>query len=77
MNFGAGFTMIGKRYELARFQSDFYYHQYHKMLRRVNIVSVVILLLVLGIIYYLLHPALPRYYASTTTGQIIAMVPAG
>jgi hypothetical protein len=68
--------MIGRRYELARFQSDFYYHQYHKMLRRVNIVSFIILLLVLGIIYYLLNPALPRYYASTTTGEIIVMAQA-
>jgi len=68
--------MIGKRHELARLQSDFYYHQYHKMLRWVNIVSCIILLLVLGIIYYLFHPAMPSYYATTTTGQIIAMVPA-
>jgi hypothetical protein len=68
--------MIGKRYELARLQSDFYYHQYHKMLRRINIVSMIILLLVLCIIYYVLHPAVPRYFASTTTGEIISMQPA-
>ncbi|MBV8801696.1 MAG: hypothetical protein JO131_01785 [Gammaproteobacteria bacterium] len=65
--------MIGKRYEQPKFYSDFYRMQYHKMLRRLIILSVVILLLTLGIMYYLFYPEAPRYYASTTTGQIIPM----
>jgi hypothetical protein len=67
--------MIGKRYEQPRYQSDFFRYQYHKMLRLVNIVSFIILLQVLVIIYYLFNPDPSHYYASTTTGQIISMVP--
>jgi hypothetical protein len=65
--------MIGKRYEQPKFYSNFYRDQYHKMLRRLIVLSVLILLLTLGIIYYLFYPGAPHYYASTTTGQIIPM----
>lgn len=65
--------MIGKRYEQPKFYSNFYRDQYHKMLRRLIILSVLILLLTLGIMYYLFYPEAPHYYGSTTTGQIISM----
>jgi hypothetical protein len=65
--------MLGKRYEQPKFQSNFYRDQYHRILRGLIVLSVFILLLSLGIIYYLLYPEAPHYYASTTTGQIITM----
>ena len=65
--------MIGKRYEQPKFYSDFYRNQYHKMLRRLMVLSVFILFLTLGVMYYLFYPEAPKYYASTTTGQIIPM----
>ena len=65
--------MIGKRYEQPKFYSNFYRDQYHKMLRRLMILSVFILLLTLTVIYYIFNPEAPHYYASTTTGQIIPM----
>ena len=65
--------MIGKRYEQPKFYSNFYRDQYYKMLRRLMILSVLILCLTLALIYYLLYPEAPHYYASTTTGQIISM----
>jgi hypothetical protein len=67
--------MIGQRHELARLQSDFYRDKYRRVLRALFI-SICIMILLIGIIIYqVLFIAPPEFYATTTGGQIIPMVP--
>ena len=66
--------MIGHRYEIARFQKDFYRDSYRKMLI-VLILSIVVMLgLIAAIIYVILTQPSHGFYASTLNGQIIPMV---
>lgn len=65
--------MIGTRQERASLQSDFFRDKYHKVLHALFVSIVVILLLVIAIIYVVLTKPAPRYYASSTDGQVIVM----
>jgi intracellular multiplication protein IcmL len=67
--------MIGRRHELARLQSDFYRDNYRKMLIALILSILVMLLLISAIIYIVLKQPDTKYYASTTNGQIIQMIP--
>ncbi len=67
--------MIGRKYELARLQSDFYRDNYYKILRSVMVSVVVIFLLIVAILYYVVFTVPSQYYGSATSGQIIPMVP--
>ncbi len=67
--------MIGDRERQARFQSDFYRVQYHRILNAMLLSCVIILGLIATIIYLILHETEPNYYATTLSGQIIQMVP--
>ncbi|MDR3492492.1 MAG: hypothetical protein P4M12_10735 [Gammaproteobacteria bacterium] len=67
--------MIGTRSDIARLQSDFYRDCYHMVLKWLMVECIIILLLIVGIIYFVVtHPS-PHYYATTSTGQIIPMIP--
>lgn len=65
--------MIGNRREIPRFQSDFYRNSYHKILRWLFTSVLIMLFLVLAIIYFEIFASSAKYYASTTTGQIIEL----
>lgn len=66
--------MIAQRKKIPRFQSDFYRDNYYKMLRALFVSIGMIILLILAIIYIVLFPTPPKYYASTTTGQTINLI---
>jgi hypothetical protein len=68
-------VMLGTRDEIARMQSDFYRDWYHKILRVLVGSSIVMLGLILTIIYFVLFKPTQGYYASTTEGQIIQIIP--
>ncbi len=67
--------MIGRKEEIARFQSDFYRDCYYKMLRNIILSALVIFVLIFAVIYYILFTVPPVYYGTATTGQIIPMIP--
>lgn len=67
--------MIGQQHEIARLQSDFYRTQYLKIVRWLNISIVIMIALICAIIYFIFVAPPTDYYATTTTGQIIPMVP--
>lgn len=67
--------MIGDKQRNARLQSDFYRDSYHKMLRFLIFMCLIILLLIGGIIYYVLFQPAPQYYASTSQGEVVELVP--
>ncbi len=67
--------MIGHRNEIARLQSDMYRNRYHKLLRSLILLSIVMLILVATIIYLLFTSMVPPFYGSTTTGRIVQMMP--
>ena len=67
--------MIGRRQTQPRFQSDFYRDNYRRLLIALFVSIVVMVSLVLAIIYFVLMQPQPKYYASTTHGRIIPMVP--
>ena len=69
--------MVGDRQRIARYHSDFYRDNYHKMLRWLLMSSFVMLLLIAAIIYSILSTHPSQYYASTTEGEIIPMVQQG
>jgi hypothetical protein len=65
--------MLGSRHEIARLHSVFYRDQYRKILRLL-IISIVIMFILLGTIFYLIlfQPA-QYYYANTSDGKILPM----
>ena len=67
--------MIGGREKKARYASDFYRDNYHRMLRWLLITSFLMLVLIGAIIYFILFAPTSKYYATTTQGQIIPMSP--
>jgi hypothetical protein len=67
--------MLGRRNEIARMQSDFYRECYYKMLRALMFAMVIIWILIAAIIYFILSPAPSPYYATTSQGKIIPMMP--
>ena len=67
--------MIGHRHILARMQSDFYRDAYRRSLIALLLSIFVMLCLIVAIIYTILHQPKAGYYASTTSGRIIPMVP--
>ncbi len=69
--------MIGDRHEVPRYQSDFYRTNYNKIVRWLFVSSLIMLFLILVIIYFELFVPSVKYYASTTTGQLIELHPYG
>lgn len=67
--------MIGHRHELARFQGEFYRNCYRKTLIVLLLSIVVMLGLIAAIIFIILTQPSTNYYASTTNGQILPMIP--
>jgi hypothetical protein len=67
--------MIGQRYQIARFQSDFYKECYYKVLRWLFIEVAIMIILILAIIYHILLHAPQLYFANTTSGQLMALLP--
>lgn len=67
--------MIGNRQQQAKYQSDLYRDNYHKILNALMMSCFIILLLILGIIYFILTQTSPNFYATTLNGQIIPMQP--
>lgn len=65
--------MIGRRYEIAWLQSDFYRDQYRKILRWLIVSMTIIFLLIGTIIYLILFKPKQHYYANTTDGKILLM----
>lgn len=68
-----GEIMLGRRYEVARLQSDFYRDSYHKILRALFVAVIIMLLLIGGIVYLILFQPAQHYYATTTEGKIIPL----
>jgi len=69
--------MIGDRHEMPRYQSDFYRENYNKIVRWLFVSVLIMLFLILAIIYFELFVPSTRYFASTTTGQLIELTPYG
>lgn len=69
--------MLGHRHEIPQLQSDMYRKSYHKMLKGLITMILIILFLILAIIYFELFAPKAKYYASTTSGQIIELHAAG
>lgn len=67
--------MIGHRHKLARFQSDFYRNCYRKSLNVLLLSIFIMLCLIAAIVYVIFAQPVSGYYASTTNGQIIPMIP--
>lgn len=65
--------MLGTRQEIARLRSDFYRDKYRSVLQKLLFSACLIIVLLAVIIYLVLSKASPRYYATTTEGQIIPM----
>lgn len=65
--------MIGNKQQLAGFQIDFYRRSFHKIVRALNVLSLLMVVLIIGIIYFVLFKPPSPYYGTTTTGQIIPM----
>ncbi len=65
--------MLGDRHEMPRYQSDFYWHNYRKMVRWLFTSALIMLFLILVIIYFELFVPGVKYYASTTNGQLIEL----
>lgn len=65
--------MIGDRREMPQYQGDFYGKYYRKMVRWLFVSVLIMLFLILAIIYFELFAPSIKYYASTTTGQIIEL----
>ncbi len=68
--------MLGPRSDIARLQSDFYRDCYHMVLKWLIVESIIILLLIVGIIFFVVAQPVPQYYATTSAGLIIPMLPA-
>lgn len=66
--------MLGARQEIASLQSDFYRNKFRKTLRKLIVAFCLIVILIGVIIYLVLFKAPPKYYATTTEGQIIPLV---
>jgi len=69
--------MIGDRHEMPRYQSDFYRENYKKIVRWLFVSILMMLFLILVIIYFEFFVPTTKYYASTTTGQLIELTPYG
>ena len=67
--------MIAPRFAIPRFQSDFYRDSYYRMLRWLIACLVIILILIGAILYLVIFTEERGYYASTTAGQIIPLMP--
>ncbi len=65
--------MIGRRFEIARLQSDFYRDQFRKILRWIIGSLFIIYVLIATIIYLVLFQPVQQYYANTTEGKILVM----
>lgn len=67
--------MLASRQENASFQSDFYRHKYHKILRWL-VISILFIYLLLAVIFYLiLFQPSTQYYGNTVDGKILYMPP--
>jgi hypothetical protein len=69
--------MLGRRSENARLQSDFYRDQFRRMLGWLMASMMIMILLVLGIIYFILVQPRQDYYANTSEGRIMNMPATG
>ena len=67
--------MLGRKDEIAYFQSDFYRIKYHKLLRSLVVSLGIVILLLLTTIYFILFQPAPDYYGSTLTGTLVSMIP--
>lgn len=67
--------MITDRDRSARLKSDMFRARYHKVLRNLLISLGVLILLIAVIVYLLLVRTKPPYFATTTDGRIIPMIP--
>jgi hypothetical protein len=67
--------MTVDRQQIARLQSDFYRDSYHKLLRFVIVEIFIMLLLITAIVYFVFFQPAPHYFATTTTGLVIPLVP--
>ena len=67
--------MIGRRHEIAWFQSNFYRDTYRRIIFAL-LFSVSVMMILIGVILYLIlmNPS-ARYFATTTQGRIIPMMP--
>ncbi len=68
--------MIGNRESFARLKSDLYRDNYHKILNILILESIIILLLMIAIVYFVFFQPLPKYYATTSEGKVIPMAAA-
>jgi hypothetical protein len=68
--------MIAPRHEIPRLQSNFYRDQFRKIIKWVLVCTVVNIIFV-GIVIYYVFITPPRvYYANTIAGKIMNMPPA-
>lgn len=65
--------MITERLRSPRYHSDFYRDSYHKVLNGLIISSIIIIMLIAAIIYFILFRAEPNYYGTSLGGQLIQM----
>lgn len=66
--------MLGRRYEIARLQSNFYRDQFRRLVWWLMAELFIMLLFVVLILYYVFFPATQSYYANTTTGRVLPLI---
>lgn len=61
--------------EIVRLRRDFYRDSYRKVVGALLLSIIVILLLASGVVYLVMNPPMPKYFATTTDGRIMPLVP--
>ena len=65
--------MLGRKHQIARFQSNFYRDQFRKILRWLMAAVFIMFALIFAIFYLIFVQPPQRYYGNTTDGKILLM----
>ncbi len=61
--------------ELVRLRNDFYRDNYRRIVSILLLSFMIIILLIGSMVYILTHPPAPKYFATSTSGRIVPLVP--
>src|SRR6056297_988762 len=61
--------------ELVRMRNDFYRDNYRRVITVLLLAFFTICLLIGSLVYVLTHPPAPKYFATSTSGRIVPLVP--
>lgn len=66
--------MLGRRYQIAKLQSNFYRDQFRRIMSWLVLELLVMLLLSILILYHVFFPPEQKYYANTTEGRVLPLI---